>query len=312
MAATRWPTVFDDPAWRWDLKWDGVRVLLFCDGATVRLRSRTGRDVTGTYPELVQMASPRPLVLDGEVVALDEAGLPSFGRLQGRMNLASPHLVAAAVTDIPISYVVFDVLYDGAEVIAEPWERRRERLDAVSLPEPMIRSDVYAESGPLWSFVQERGMEGLVAKRLGSRYAPGRRSPDWRKVPAVASMRAVVGGWTPGSGGRAATFGGLLLGLWKGGRLRFVGSVGSGFDDAALRAIRAVLDEQATERSIFLPDRGLPAGATWVEPRLVAVVQFRQWTQARRLRAPVFKGFSDDPVTAITWEAEGPGAPCAT
>lgn len=307
MSATRWPKVFADESWRWELKWDGVRVLLFHDGADVTLRSRAGNDVTTTYPELTGMKAHRPLVLDGEVVALDEAGIPSFGRLQGRMNLVSPRLVVAAVADIPISYVVFDVLYDGGEVVAEPWEQRRRRLEALDLPDPMARSEVFTDPGPMWSFVRERGIEGLVAKRLGSRYRPGRRSPDWRKVPALLSTRAVVGGWTPGTGGRSTTFGALLLGLWHGGRLRFIGSVGTGFDDHALRAIRSTLDELGSDRPTFSADADLPAGAVWVEPRLVAVMQFRGWTTAGRLRAPSFKGFTDEPATSITWTAEGPG-----
>ena len=114
MAATRWPAVFADDQWRWELKWDGVRVLLFGDAGEVTLRSRAGRDVTATYPELTGWSPSRALVLDGEVVSLDASGTPSFGRLQGRMNLAAPKLVATAMTAIPISYVVFDVLYDGA------------------------------------------------------------------------------------------------------------------------------------------------------------------------------------------------------
>jgi bifunctional non-homologous end joining protein LigD len=306
MAATRWPEVFADESWRWELKWDGVRVLLFHDGADVTLRSRAGNDVTTTYPELTRIKARRRLVLDGEVVALDEAGIPSFGRLQGRMNVDSPRLVAAAVTDIPISYVVFDVLHDGVEVITEPWEQRRGRLAALDLPDPMVQSEVFMDPGPMWSFVRERGLEGLVAKRLGSRYRPGRRSPDWRKVPALLSTRAVVAGWTPGSGSRSTTFGALLLGLWHGDRLRFVGSVGTGFDDLALRAIRSTLDELGSDHPAFSADADLPDGAVWVEPRLVAVVQSRGWTTAGRLRAPSFKGFTDQPITSITWTAEGP------
>lgn len=307
MSATRWPEVFTDESWRWELKWDGVRVLLFHDGADVTLRSRAGNDVTTTYPELARMRARRPLVLDGEVVALDEAGIPSFGRLQGRMNLVSPRLVVAAVADIPISYVVFDVLYDAGEVVAEPWEQRRRRLEALDLPDPMARSEVFTDPVPMWSFVRERGIEGLVAKRLGSQYRSGRRSPDWRKVPALLSTRAVVGGWTPGTGGRSTTFGALLLGLWHGGRLRFIGSVGTGFDDHALRAIRSTLDELGSDHPAFSADADLPAGAVWVEPRLVAVIQFRGWTTAGRLRVPSFKGFTDQPITSITWSAEGPG-----
>lgn len=308
MAATRWPAVFPDPDWRWELKWDGVRVLLYRDAGRVTLRSRAGNDVTTTYPELTRPIAGPPLVLDGEVVALDESGIPSFGRLQGRMNLAAPKLVAAAVSDVPISYVVFDVLYDGAAVIEEPWEDRRERLEALQLPEPMVRSEVFSDPEAMWGFVQERGMEGLVAKRLGSRYHPGQRSADWRKVPSLVSTRAVVGGYTPGSGGRVSTFGGLLLGLGEGDRLRFIGSVGTGFDDVALRAIRAALDELRIEQSPFGADAVVPRQAVWVEPRLVAVVQFREWTGAGRLRAPVFKGFTDEPPASITWDQEGPAS----
>jgi bifunctional non-homologous end joining protein LigD len=234
MAATPWPRVFDDHDWRFEIKWDGVRILLFAEEDSVRLKGRSGRDATLRYPELGSFRSKRPMVLDGEIVALDDSGMPSFERLQSRMNLASPSLVTAGVERVPITYVVFDVLHDGSSVVAESWSARRERLETLELPGSMVRSDAVADAGPLWNFVVERGMEGVVAKRVGSSYRPGKRSPDWRKIASFRTLRAVVGGYTPGERGRSGSFGSLLIGLWDGDRLRWIGSVGSGFSNAAL------------------------------------------------------------------------------
>jgi bifunctional non-homologous end joining protein LigD len=310
MLAVPWPGPFVDEAWTFELKWDGVRALLHWDGAQAVLRSRTGGDVSDRYPELTGFTAPRPLVLDGEIVAFDDAGRPSFERLQRRMNLQSARHVAEAAGRVPISYAVFDLLHLDEPVTGRSLVERRGLLDSVELPEPMTRSAV-VETDPtaLWDLVARRGIEGIVGKRRVSTYQPGRRSHDWRKITSFRQVRAVVGGFTAGEGGRSAAFGSLLLGLWQGSGLRYVGAVGSGFDDAALRAIRAALDEMVVERSPFVdpPAGGTPV--TWVAPRLVALVQFKEWTAAGRLRGPSFKGFTDDAVAAVTWEAEGPGAP---
>ncbi len=312
MLATRWPEAFTDPAWAWEPKWDGIRALVYADGDTMEIRSRRGNDLGDAYPELLDGRVRRPTVLDGEIVALDAAGRPSFGRLQRRMNLRSPRLVAAARRDTPVSYVVFDVLFDGEEVIGEPWSDRRRRLEAIDLPAPMIRTDVYDSGDVLWATIVEQGLEGVVGKRRASPYRPGVRSRDWRKVTRYLTVRAVVGGFTRGDGARAATFGSLLLGLWDGDGLRFIGAVGSGFDDAGLVAIRSALDDMRTDRSPFHPDPSLPRNATWVEPRLVAMVRVRGWTGTGHLREPTFEGFTDDPATAITLAVEGAGADGAT
>ena len=160
----------------------------------------------------------------------------------------------------------------------------------------------------MWAFVVENDLEGIVAKRLGSRYQPGVRSPDWRKIGHFKTVRAVVGGYTQGTGSREGTFGALLLGLIDRDRLRWIGAVGSGFDERSLLAIRQAADQMRVAESPFHPDDQLPAGAVWVEPRLVAVVRYKEWTGAARVRAPSFQGFTDDPIDRITWETEGPAA----
>lgn len=299
---------YSDPDWAFEAKWDGIRALVTWDGQAMTLHSRTGRTITGSYPELAGATFGRPCVLDGEIVALDQTGRPSFGLLQGRMNLRSRGDIAAAVLDVPVAFLVFDLLYDGEEIIGLPWRDRRQRLEQVELSRPYALSGVEIEHGEaLWEAVQERGLEGMVAKRIDSPYRPGVRSPEWRKLANTSSLRAVVGGFTPGLRSRRGTFGSLLVGLVDGDRLRYVGSVGTGFDAATLRAIRGALDQMSRPESPFHPDPGIPK-ATWVEPSLVAVVEFKEWTRPGHLRAPAFKGLSDDPWESVTWEAEGPGA----
>ncbi|MET0831562.1 MAG: non-homologous end-joining DNA ligase, partial [Acidimicrobiia bacterium] len=284
MLATQWPRIFAQPDWVYELKWDGVRVIHTWDGSTVRLRSRRGNDATSRYPEVAVPAADRPLVLDGEVVSLDPSGRPSFQQLQQRMNLAGGARIAAAQTAVPVVYVVFDVLYDGEEVIAEPWERRRRRLEALDLQFPLQPSTVVdGDPTALWELVKERGLEGIVAKHRTSVYRPGIRSTEWRKITRFRTARAVVGGWLPGERARAGTFGSLLLGLWTDDGLQWVGAVGSGFSDASLAAIRAALDQMRVERSPFLPDPAMPRNAVWVEPALVAMVQYKDFTDVGRL-----------------------------
>lgn len=306
MLATPWLRPFNDSGWVFEVKWDGVRAILSTDGESISLRSRRGNDITRVYPELSAFAPSRPSVLDGEIVAFDEAGNPSFGALQGRMNLSGGMRAVEASRTTPVTYVVFDVLFDDLDLTDRPLEARLEKMTAIELPPPLVRSEVVVTDGEaLFAAVVEQGLEGIVAKRRGSPYRPGTRSPDWRKVPHKRTVRAVVGGFTSGEGGRSDTFGSLVLGLWEGQMMRWIGSVGTGFDDAALRAIRPALDEMTVAESSFHPNPEL-VPATWVAPHLVARVEFKEWTKAGRLRAPSFKGFVADPVEEITWEAEGP------
>ncbi len=310
MLAARRSEPFVDPDWIFELKWDGVRALLGWDGATVALHSRAGNNISARYPELSGFRADRPLVLDGEIVALDDRGRPSFERLQQRMNLSGVREVAAAAIAVPISYVAFDMLFDSGDITDESWEVRRARLDALDLPPPFVPSTV-VQSDPtaLWALVEERGFEGIMAKRRGSRYRTGARSADWLKITRFRQVRAMVGGYLPGDGARSLAFGSLLLGLWDAGSLRWIGAVGSGFGETALRAIRETLDVLEVADSPFGIDPDLPGNAVWVEPRLVALVQYKEYTDAGRLRGPSFGGFTDDDPTLITWEREGPGSP---
>jgi bifunctional non-homologous end joining protein LigD len=261
--------------------------------------------MTGRYPEIAAVDLEPGLVLDGEIVATDSEGRPSFELLQGR--LSSDRLRAGAPT--PVSYVVFDVLHYRASLVDLPIEARLERLDRIELPAPFVRSDrVDQDSQVVWDFVLANDLEGIVAKRRGSPYRSGIRSPDWRKIGNFKQLRAVIGGYTPGTSGRSGTFGALLMGLWVGAELRWIGAVGSGFANRELVAIRDALDEMRISESPFAEDPEMPGDARWVEPHLVAMVRYKQWTAAGRVRAPSFKGFTGTPAADATWESEGPPA----
>lgn len=308
MLAVPWDRPFSDPAWYFEPKWDGVRCVVAWDGARLSLRSRTGREMSGTYPELGPPADV-PVVLDSEIIALDAAGRPSFQLLQSRLNLGGVRTTEAAAS-APIVAFVFDVLeLDGVDRCASSFDERRAVLEGLDLAPPWHRADgIIGEGEAFWEAVEAQDLEGMVAKRLDSPYRPGVRSPEWRKVVRYHTVRALVGGFTAGEGGRAGTFGSLLLGLADADTLRWIGSVGTGFDDRSLRLIREALDEMATPETPFGDEPELPA-ATFVAPLLVAHVRFKEWTAEGRLRHPSFKGFGAEDPSTITWVEEGPGRP---
>lgn len=305
MLATKWRDAFDDEGWWFEVKWDGYRAILGNDGG-IRARSRRGIDLKQPFPELESLPVPPGVVLDGEIVAFDESGRPSFDLIQKRTGFGG----AGTGARVAVNFVAFDVLYAGGKSLAGlSLEDRRAELETLGLASPIITPDQTLGSGrALFEAVKQQGLEGIVGKRSGSKYSPGRRSPDWRKVSVRRQMRAVVGGWVEGDGGRSSTFGSLLLGLWDEGRLRFVGAVGSGFDDAALAAIRSALDSIARESSPFTPNVRYPGRLHWVEPGLVANVEYKEWTADDHLRAPVFKGVEIAEVGSIDWASEGPGS----
>jgi len=307
MLATKWARPFSDSGWVFEVKWDGVRAVAAWNGESLTVRSRSGRVITDAYPELDLLAGRPACILDGEIVALDEGGRPSFGLLQQRMNLRA----AAGIGDLPpVSFMAFDLLFLETPIIEKPWTARRRHLSELGLPAPFqVPEPVIGEGEALWTGIVEQQLEGMVGKRMNSAYAPGTRSAAWRKVGRVDQVRAVVGGYLPGEGSRESSFGSLLLGLAHGDSLRYIGSVGSGFNAATLRAIRQALDEMTTDTSPFEPGTELDRKAVFVDPQLTALVEFKEWTRAGRLRAPSFKGFTDDDWKAATWEVEGPRAP---
>ncbi|HKY47582.1 MAG TPA: non-homologous end-joining DNA ligase [Acidimicrobiia bacterium] len=292
MLATPWAKAFSDPGWWFEVKWDGYRTIAYCGSARTELRSRRGNDVGYRFPEVAAMRLEANVVLDGEVVAFDDGGTPSFFLLGQR----------------PANFIAFDLLYQDGDRCDLPYEARRELLGQLDLPKPAVISQpVLGEGEALFEAVGERGMEGIVAKKAGSLYYPGRRSPDWRKVAHKHRGKAVVGGFLAGEGARAVTFGSLLLGLWAPDGLRFIGSIGSGLTDRTLREVGVLLNPLRRKDSPFVNVVDVPGHKSFVDPVLVVEIEYRQWTPYDRLRAPVFKGLAGDvPSDSVTWASDGP------
>lgn len=294
----------DDGSWAYEVKWDGMRVLARVDAAErkVTLHSARGADVSATFPELDAVADAvesHDALLDGEVVASDESGVPSFARLQRRMHVGDRRDAIERSREVPVSYVVFDLLeLDGEEVWRLPWERRRELLEAVVHPTGCVQVPAAFRSGgaELLAEAERRGLEGVVAKRVDSAYEPGRRSPRWRKVKVRNLQEFVVAGWLGGSGNRSGAIGSLVLGCHEAGRLRWVGNVGTGFTGEDLRGLAALLEPARSDRCPFDERPPPPTGtrAMWVRPEMVVQVAFGEWTPERRLRHPSYLGRRED------------------
>jgi bifunctional non-homologous end joining protein LigD len=291
----------DDTGYAVEIKWDGVRAIGFSEPGRLRLESRRGADVTAQYPELRRLnraLGSHTAVLDGEIVAFDEGGRPSFERMQRRMH-ASPEAARRRMRDIPVVYVLFDLLYlDDRSLMALPYRERRERLEALELSGPAWQTPGYHAGGAADWLAASRGqgLEGIVLKRLESRYEPGRRSTAWLKVKNRLRQEFVIGGWVPGEGRRADAIGALLVGYHArpgDGALRYAGKVGTGFDRRELERLGRLLAPLERERSPFA-ERGVPRGAVFVEPQLVAEVEFAEWTSQGTLRHPSYAGLRDD------------------
>jgi bifunctional non-homologous end joining protein LigD len=286
---------FSDAAWLFEPKLDGLRALAFVREGQVTLLSRNANDITSQYPALVSDLAVQPaaqMLLDGEIVALDEQGLPSFQRLQERMHLTRPADIQRQDALTPVIYYVFDLLYlDGFDLTRVPLAQRKTTLAQALLPSSLVRyvEHVEADGDEAYRQSVNLGLEGVVAKRRDATYEPGKRSRAWLKVKDVLTAEFVVGGYSQGSGERATTFGALLLGYHDDGRLRYAGNVGSGFDQARLKDLQRRLEELRANQRPFAEEPPLgKIKITWVRPRLVAEVKFAQWTRDGRLRAPVF------------------------
>ncbi len=302
MLATLTDGPFDDPAWGFEPKWDGIRALAVCDTST-RLFSRNGRDVTQGYPELAGLHDrlvALDAIVDGEVVAFQN-GKPSFQLLQQRMHVREQRRVEALAKQIPVVLMAFDLLYlDGVSLVGRALRERREALEEILVPDEHVQLSPLVEGAgtALYRAAEEQGLEGIVAKRLDSRYEPGSRSRSWLKAKLTYDADVVIVGWTEGEGRRRGRIGSLVMAVYDSDGLRYVGNVGTGFDEAALDDAARRLAEIETTASPF--DRSVIRSAPelrrahWVEPRLVAVVEHRQLTDAGRLRAPSFKGWRDD------------------
>ncbi|HEY6551530.1 MAG TPA: DNA ligase D, partial [Solirubrobacterales bacterium] len=292
-----------DDGWAAEVKWDGVRAIAYCQPGRLELQSRNLNDVTAQYPEVRRLSrqlGSREAVLDGELVAFDEDGRPSFERLQQRIHQTSESVVRRRMKSHPVTYVIFDLLYlEGRNLINEPYSHRRELLEGLELASESWQTSTYStgHARELLAASAEQKLEGIVLKRLDSRYAPGKRTGSWLKVKNLGRQEFVIGGWLPGEGRRRNRLGAILLGYFegKGGdrELRYAGKVGTGFSDRDLDDLIERLRPLARQTNPCAGRRG-PRQANWVEPRLVAEIEFRELTAEGMVRHGSFKGLRED------------------
>jgi bifunctional non-homologous end joining protein LigD len=288
----------DEANWGFEVKWDGVRALAYVSGGRVQLEARKGADVSARYPELRELGrrmGTLQAVLDGEVVALDSSGRPSFERLQRRMHVTNESAVRRLRQDVPVVYSIFDLLFlDGHSTLPLPYTERRRLLESLELKGPAWHTPAYhpGDGAVLLDATRAQGLEGVVAKRLDSPYEPGVRSRCWLKVKNHCSQEFVIGGYQPGEGARAS-LGALLVGVYEGERLVYAGKVGTGFTEAELIRLLRLLEDRRRPDSPFSPRPPLK-NVVFVEPDLVAEVEFTEWTSAGILRHPSYKGLRDD------------------
>src|SRR5258708_1058749 len=290
MLSTLVESPFSDPEWLFEIKWDGVRALARIVNGKVELRSRTGGEITYQYPELAELPkdlSATEAILDGEIVALDARGHSNFERLQERMHIRVP--APKVLSDIPLTYYIFDLLYcDGYDLREASLLERKGLLRRLLHSSERFRfSDHQMEHGQeLFELAREQGLEGIVGKRADSRYA-SLRSAQWVKIKATKALDAVVGGWTEPRGSRSH-FGSLLLGLYDGKTLQFIGHVGSGFHERSQETIAGRLKEAADSKCPFEKIPETNEKAHWTRAAMVARARFSGWTEEKRLRHPVF------------------------
>ena len=311
----------DDGKWAVEVKWDGIRAIAYCKPGRVELQTRNLNDVTVQYPEvrrITRALGSHEAVLDGELVAFDENGRPSFERLQQRIHNTDPNVVKRRMKSHPVVYVVFDLLYlDGADLTCEPYGRRRELLEGLDLNGESWQTPGHSvgHAKELLAASREQGLEGVMLKRVDSFYAPGKRTGAWLKVKNVSRQEFVIGGWTPGEGRRSKQLGALLVGYFEGDGaepvLRYGGKVGTGFTESDLAGLTARLAPLEQKQSPFGAGPKTPKGARFVEPCLVAEVEFRELTKEGMVRHGAFKGLREDK-PAIEVGLERPVDPAGT
>ena len=295
------PPPEQEQRWAFEMKWDGIRAVVYLDRGDLRVLTRNDREVAATYPELAGLAHQlrdRRMIVDGEVVAFDEAGRPSFGELQARMHVRAPG--RALLDRVPVSLLVFDLLHlDGTSLVGAPYDERRAALESLDLAGDRwaVPPAFDGQGAEALAASKAQGLEGVLAKRHDSVYLPGRRSPHWIKVKHVRMQEVVVGGWSPGAGRRQGGIGSLLLGVPdQDGRLVYAGHVGTGFSDRVLADLGTRLRAAERSTSPFADEvpRAHAKDAHWVTPRLVGEVTFSEWTRDGRMRHPSWRGLRPD------------------
>ena len=297
MLATASEKPFNDPAWLFEIKWDGYRAIAFIENKTLRFVSRNQNDLTSQYSELASIPAQlnaSSAILDGEIVALDEEGRSNFSQMQQRTGFTSPTKRSARRPEIPVLYYAFDLLYlDGQDLRKWPLEERKKKLAAIIRPDGLLHySDhVDAQGLALFDAAKQKGLEGIVAKRTSSAYEE-RRSANWIKIKITQTLDCVIGGYTLPQRGRKL-FGSVVLGLYNTkGQLIHVGQAGSGFDEQTLESVWKQLASRQTKKNPFTGKVEALRETAWVKPELVAEIKFTEWTQpseaTAKLRAPVF------------------------
>ncbi len=305
MLATSIEEPFDGPDWLFEIKWDGYRAVAFIDDGKARLVSRNQNELTHRYPELKDLpkfVDAKNAILDGEVVALDDQGRPSFSLMQQRTGFRPGGKRGPVNAAVPVLYYAFDILYlDGYDWRKVPLEARKEKLKSIILSGDALRySDHTPQQGKaLFELARDKGLEGIVAKKSESPYQE-RRSSDWLKIKIWRQAECVIGGYTEPEGSRAH-FGSIVLGLYDSqGRLIHVGQAGSGFTQKSLDEIWKLLRKRETKTKPFYGEVEALRKVSWIKPDLVAEIEYTEWTEGAsggsgpKLRAPVFLGLRDD------------------
>jgi bifunctional non-homologous end joining protein LigD len=305
MLATSVSEPFDGADWLFEIKWDGYRAVAFIENGKARLVSRNQNELTARYPELKDLpksVKAKTAILDGEVVALDEEGRPSFSLMQQRTGFRPGGHRGRASAEVPVLYYAFDLLYlDGYDLRKLPLEERKKKLASILVTGDSLRySDHYERQGKaLFEMAREKGLEGILAKKRDSIYQE-RRSSEWLKIKIRHRVECVIGGYTQPEGSRAH-FGSIVLGLYdKQGRLIHIGQAGSGFNQKSLSEIWKMLLKRETKQKPFYGDVEALRKVSWVKPELVAEIEYAEWTEGAnggsgpKLRAPVFLGLRDD------------------
>jgi len=290
----------DQQKYYFEYKWDGVRAICYYDGRTLSLRSRNNLDITRRYPELHALTAAlgkRRAVLDGEIIAMDELDRPSFTRLQRRMHVNDPRLIQRLMKDVPVFYVLFDVLYlDGRNTMGLPYVERRGLLEELTVAGPYWqRTPAHrGEGAAMLAAARQNFLEGIVAKKIDSTYQPGKRSDCWLKIKIVQRQELVIGGWIPEGGHDTSRIGALLMGYYDAdGKFRYAGSVGTGFTGKIHADLVSRFAKHVRSSSAFaeaLPKKGI----IYLEPALVAEIEYRRWPEGGLMQQGSYKGLRTD------------------
>lgn len=298
MLATLVRKPFVDAEWIFETKWDGVRALCLIRSGKARLMSRSQQDMTFRYPELEKIpkwVDGKEVILDGELVVYDDKGASRFQLLQQRIGVQEESDIVTRAKSSPVTYCVFDVLYfDGYDLMLAPLLERKKLLRAILKPGGKVSFSKHTvgDGKKAFAAATRKQLEGIVAKHGTSAYVE-RRSSRWLKIKTELRQEVVIGGYTQPKGAREH-FGALVVGVYRGDKLHYVGNVGGGFNRKSLAEMFQTLDKYRTKRSPFAEGTQPNAGVQWVEPKLVAEVKFAEWTAERQMRQPIFLGLRND------------------